>query len=109
MTVGVPLLLQFSIALFTGMVAATFVPPVRRAIPRAVEIFLWAAFVTVCVVSVADINDPSARELSTSAAWGADQIISTAVALLIGGLGGWIIDNKILIAIVAGADILALM
>ena len=33
--VEVPLLLQFSIALFTGMVAATFVPPVRKAIPTA--------------------------------------------------------------------------
>lgn len=113
MTVGVPLLLQFSIALFTGMVVATFVPPVRKVIPRPVEIFLWAAFVTVCVISVANINDPNARELSTSAIWGADQIISTAVALMIGGVGGWIVDHRFSIGtwlvIVAGTDIFALM
>ena len=95
------------------MVAATFVPPVRKAIPRPVEIFLWAAFVTVCVVSVATINDPNARELSTSAVWGADQIINTTVGLMIGGLGSWIFDHRFPIAswlvIVAGTDIFALM
>lgn len=113
MRVGIPLLLQVWIALFTGMVAATFVPPVRKAIPRPVEIFLWAAFVTVCVVSVANINDPNARELSTSAVWGADQIVNTAVSLMVGGLGGWIVDHRFPIAswlvIVAGTDIFALI
>lgn len=111
--VGVPLLLQLSIALFTGMVAATFVPPVRRAIPTPIEILLWVAFVTVCVLGVAGINDPNARELSTSAAWGADQIINTSVGLIAGGVGGWISDHRFQVAswlvIVAGADIFALM
>ena len=108
-----PLLLQFSIALFTGMVAATFVPPVRRAIPRPIEICLWIAFVTVCVLGVATLNDPNARELSTSAVWGADQIINTSVGLMLGGIAGWISDHRFPIAswlvILAGADILALM
>ena len=106
-------MLQFSIALFTGMVAATFVPPVRRAIPRPVEIFVWAAFVTACVLGVAGINDPNTRELSTSAVWGADQIINTAVSLMLGGVGSWIFDHRFPIAswlvIIAGADIFALM
>jgi hypothetical protein len=111
--VQVPLLLQFSIALFTGMVAATFVPPVRRAIPRPVEIGLWVALITACVVGVTSITDPSARELSASAAWGADQIFNTTVGLLLGGVGMWISDHRFPIAswlvILAGADIFALI
>jgi hypothetical protein len=111
--VEVPLLLQFSIALFTGMVAATFVPPVRRAIPKPVEIVLWVAFVCVCVLGVASIDDPNARELSTSAVWGADQIISTTFGLMLGGIGAWTVEHKFAIAswliIIAGADIFALM
>lgn len=109
----VPLLLQFSIALFTGMVAATFVPPVRRSIPRPVEVILWIALVTVCLVGVVSITDPNARELSASVAWGADQVINTAVGLLFGGAGGWLSDHRFKLAswlvIVAGVDIFALM
>jgi hypothetical protein len=111
--VEVPLLLQFSIALFAGMVAATFVPPVRRSIPRPVEILLWIALVSVCIIGVTSVTDPNARELSTSAAWAANQILGTMVALLLGGAGGWISDHRFPIAswmvIIAGADILALM
>ena len=106
-------MLQFLIALFTGMVAATFVPPVRRAIPRPVEILLWVAFVTVCVLGVASITDPNTRELSTSAAWGADQIINTTAGLVLGGVAGWAFDHRFSITswlvIIAGIDILALM
>jgi hypothetical protein len=111
--VEVPLVLQFSIALFIGMVAATFVPPVRRAIPRPVEVLLWIALVTVCVLGVASITDPNARELSTSAAWGADQIINTIVSLALGGVGAWILEHRFAIAswmiLIAGADIFTLM
>jgi len=111
--VEVPLLLQFSIALFTGMVAATFVPPVRRAIPRPVEVLLWIALVTACVLGVLSITDPNARELSTSAAWGADQIINTMVSLILGGFGAWILDHRFAIAswmvLIAGVDIFALI
>lgn len=109
----VPLLLQGSIALFTGMVAATFVPPVRRSIPKAVEVFLWIAFVTACVLGVTSITDPNARELSTSGAWAADQIVSTLFGLTFGGVGAWVSEHRFLIAswmiIIAGADIFALM
>jgi hypothetical protein len=113
LVVEVPLLLQFSIALFTGMLAATFVPPVRRSIPKPVEITLWAAFVSVCVLGVASITDPNARELSASAAWGADQIINTMIGLTLGVVGSWALDHRFAIAswmvIIAGADIFALM
>jgi hypothetical protein len=111
--VEVPLLLQFCIALFTGMVAATLLPPVRRSIPRPVEVILWLALITVCVVGVMSVTDPNARELSASAAWGADQVINTTVGLTFGGFGAWLSDHRFAIAswlvIIAGADIFALM
>jgi hypothetical protein len=111
--VEVPLLLQFSIALFTGMVAATFVPPVRRSIPRPVEVFLWIALVTACLLGVMSITDPNARELSASAAWAADQIVGTLIGLMFGGIGAWVSEHRFSIAswmiIIAGADIFALM
>lgn len=109
----VPLLLQFLIALFTGLVASTFVPSVRRAIPRPVEVGLWIAFITVCVAGVINVADPNARELTASAVWGVDQVINTMVAGLVGGVAGSIGANKFAIAdwfvILAGADILALV
>jgi hypothetical protein len=98
----VPLLLQFSIALFTGMVAATFIPPVRRVIPRAVEVLLWIAFVCVCATGVVGVTDPNARELTGSAAWGVERLINTTAALLFGWVEGWIYDNRLMIAISTG-------
>jgi len=108
-----PLLLQFSIALFTGMVAATFVPAVRRAIPGPVEVLLWVALITACVAGLLSITDKNARELTTSVIWATDQVINTIVGLLLGGAGGWISANRFLIAswliIVASGDFFALM
>jgi hypothetical protein len=110
--VEVPLLLQFSIALFTGMVAATLVPPVRKSIPRPVEILAWTALLLACVIGIIGIASPNARELTMSAVWGIDQVISTLVGLLGAGLVGWLADNRFAVATVVmfvlGADILAL-
>lgn len=112
-----PLLLQFSIALFTGMVAATLVPPVRRSIPKPIEVLLWVAFLSVCVLGVVSISDPNARELSSSAAWGIDQLIntlfSTLAGLAVGSLATAILDHRFTIAtalvIAAGVDLFALV
>jgi hypothetical protein len=110
--VEIPLLLQFSIALFTGMVAATLVPPVRRVVPRAIEIVLWVVLVLVCVLGVMSITNPRARELTASAFWGVDQVIMTFASLLGAGLTGWLLDNRFTLAtcltIAFGVDILAL-
>jgi hypothetical protein len=110
--VEMPLLLQFSIALFTGMVAATLVPPVRRVVPRPIEIALWAVLVVVCVIGVTSIANPQARELTASAFWGVDQVIMTLAGLLGAGLTGWLIDTRFALAtcltIACGVDILAL-
>lgn len=115
--VEAPLLLQFSIALFTGMVGATFIPPVRRSIPKPVEVLLWVALLTVCAIGILSVADPNARELSASAAWGADQMINSLVGATAGasieGLSSWVSDHRFAIAswmtIIAGADIFALV
>jgi hypothetical protein len=110
--VDVPLILQFSIALFTGMVAATLVPPVRRVVPPPVEIALWAVLVVVCVIGVLSITNPHARELTASAFWGVDQVLSTLVSLVGAGFVGWLIDNRFAIAnfgvFAFGIDVIAL-
>lgn len=108
-----PLLLQFSIALFTGMVAATLIPPVRRSIPRPVEVLLWIVLFIVCAIGVLSITDPNARELSASAVWGADQMINALAGLSLGGVWAWVVYNRFPIAswmmILAGADIFFLV
>lgn len=107
-----PLLLQFSIALFTGMVAATLVPPVRRAIPKPLEVVLWIGLVCACTLGIVGIADPHARELTSSAVWGVDQIVNTAAGLMVAGVVGWISDNRFAIAtclaLVVGIDTLVL-
>jgi hypothetical protein len=69
--------------------------------------------VTVCLVGVMSITDPNARELSASAAWGAEQVINTTVALMLGGVAAWFYEHRFMFAswlvILAGADIFALM
>ena len=107
-----PLILQFSIALFTGMVAATLVPPVRRVVSRPVEIVLWTLLVVACVIGVISITNPHARELTASAFWGVDQVVNTLVGLLGAGLVAWLIENRFTIATCAelavGIDVMAL-
>lgn len=107
-----PLLLQFSIALFTGMVAATLVPHVRRSIPRPIELAMWAVLVVVCVIGVSSITNPHARELTASVFWGVDQIVTTLAGLLGAGFTGWLVEHRFTIAIAltlaCGADIMAL-
>jgi hypothetical protein len=110
--VEVPLLFQFSIALFTGMVAATLVPPVRRVVPRSAEIVLWVLLVVVCLIGVLSITNPHAQELTASAFWGVDQVFTTFLGLLVAGMAGWLIDHRFAIAtcvtIACGVDVMAL-
>jgi hypothetical protein len=110
--VGTPLGLQFSIALCTAMVAATFAPTIRRVIPRWFEVTLWVALIFVCWWGIAGIKDPQARELTASINWAAGQIFKT----LIGMAGLSVVDvmhaNRFAIAnavvTLFGADLLAL-
>ena len=73
--------MQFSIALCTGMVAATFAPSVRRSIPRWFEVALWVTLVFVCWLGIASINQPQVRELTDSVNWAVGRIISTLLGL----------------------------
>jgi hypothetical protein len=73
--------LQFSIAVCTAMVAATFLPTIRRLIPRWFEIALWVALIVVCWLGVASIRDPHARELTSSINWAVGQIVHTLIGL----------------------------
>ena len=92
------MLLQFWIVLFTGMVAATLVPPLRRSIPRQVEVGLWVALVAVCVIAVVSITNPVVRELTGSTFWGVDHVVSTLVGLLGAGIVSWISEHRFPIA-----------
>ena len=111
--VDLALLLQFSIALFTGLVAATFIPPVRKAIPRPVEVLLWAGLIVVCAIGLLSISSESARNLSASVIWAADQVVNTIIGILLGSVVAWIVDHRFVIAtwllIAAGADLLLLI
>jgi hypothetical protein len=110
--VEIPLILQFSIALFTGMVAVTLVPSIRKSVPRPIEIGLWTALMGACVIGMLGITSANARELTSSAVWGVDQVIGTTVGLLFAGMLGWIADNRFTIStwtvIGCGVDIMAL-
>lgn len=94
------------------MVAATLVPSVRRAIPGPLEVALWIGLFLVCTLGIVGVSNPSAQELTSSALWGVDQIINTAVGLAMGRLMGWITDNRFTIAwwltVLAGVDLLGL-
>lgn len=108
-----PLILQFGIALLTGMVAATFLPPIRKSIPTPVEVVLWIGLFAVCSLGLLSVSDPNARNLSASAVWASEQLVNNVAGVLLGGLTSWIAGNRFTIAtwlvIVAGVDIFALM
>jgi hypothetical protein len=110
--VEVPLVLQFSIALCTGLVAATLVPPVRKSIPRPVEVGLWIALILACVIGVVGITNPTVRELTSAVFWGVDQIITTTAGLIGAAIVAWIVEHRFPIAnwivLVYGADIMVL-
>ena len=94
------------------MVAATLVPPVRKSIPRPIEMVFWVALVVVCVIGVISITNPKAREVTQSAFWGVDQVITTLVGLLGAGIVSWMADHRFTIAsvvvVVFAIDILVL-
>ena len=90
--------MQFSIALCTGMVAATFAPSVRRSIPRWFEVALWIALIFVCWLGIARINQPQVRELTDSVNWAFGRIISTLLGLAGASLTSTIAANRFAIA-----------
>jgi hypothetical protein len=104
--------LHLSLAVCAGMVAATLVPSARRSIPRWFEGCLWIALIVLCWLGLATIQDPKARELSSSIAWASAQIAYTALGLIGAGFTGWLSDHRFVIAtwvvIVCGVDVFLL-
>jgi hypothetical protein len=106
------LTLQFSVALFAGMALAMIVPPVRRSVPRWMEAFIWLGLIVTCWLAITNVQHTTTRFLTESLAWGTNQIVSTSVGLMLGGVLGWISDHRLAIAntvvTLVGADILLL-
>lgn len=104
--------MQFSVALFAGMAAAMVVPRVRRSVPRVVEGIIWLGLIVACWMAITNVEHANVRYLTESAAWGADQIINTTIALMFAAMFAWIGEHRFVIAnvvvLVLGADILAL-
>src|SRR5437899_11418657 len=75
--------------------------------------FLRSTLISAYMLVVMCISNPNARELTSSAVWGADQIVSTLIGLMFGGVRIWIAEHRFSIAswmvITAGVDIFALM
>jgi hypothetical protein len=112
LSMGEWLTLQFSVAAFAGMALAMIVPPVRRSVPRWMEAFIWLGLIVTCWLAITNVQHTNTRFLTESVAWGAKQIVNTAVGLMIGGVLGWISDHRFVIAnalvTLVGADILLL-
>jgi hypothetical protein len=104
---------ELSVALFTGMAAAMVVPAVRRSVPRWIEALIWLGLIVACWLALTNIKGANVRDLTESAAWGADQIVNTMFGLLMAGALGWIVDHRFAIAnlvvLLVGADILLLL
>jgi hypothetical protein len=108
--VGSPL--QFAIAVCAAIVASTFVPSIRRSMPRWFEVTTWVALILVCWVGMATIREPHARELTASVNWAAGQMLHT----LLGLAGASVVDATLAhrftiataVATLFGADLLAL-
>jgi hypothetical protein len=110
--VGTPLGLQFSIAVCVGLVAATFSPSIRRAIPRWFEVAAWVALIFVCWLGIAGVKDPHARELTVTLNWAVGQIFNTLFGLAGASFLSTMSANRFVIAdavvTLFGADLLAL-
>jgi hypothetical protein len=69
--------------------------------------------IVACVLGALSVNEPHARELTATVAWGVDQTLNTAVGLLGAGVLAWLHYHRFAIAdgmvLLLGADILALV
>lgn len=110
---GISVSAELSVALFTGMAAAMVVPAVRRSVPRWIEALIWFGLIVACWLALTNVKGANIRDLTESAAWGADQIVNTMLGLLMAGALGWIVDHRFAIAnlvvLLVGADILLLL
>jgi hypothetical protein len=109
---GTSMDLELSVALFAGMAAAMIVSPVRRSVPRWMEVLIWLGLIVACWLVVTHLKEAKVRFLTESAAWGAGQIVNTSIGLMVAGLLAWMSENRFVIAnavvMLTGADVLLL-
>ena len=105
-------MLELAMGLLTGGVVATFLPKVRKAIPRPVEVVLWMAFIGASLMTVARVSDPKLREVTASILWAAGQVAGSQLADVAGSAREWAVVHRFDIAaftaLAAGADVVAL-
>ncbi len=108
--------LQFSVAAFAGMAVAMIAPRVRHSLPRWLEALIWLGLIFTCWRAITNIQEANARYLTESVAWGANQVVSTSIGLVLAAAREavllWLGEHRYAIAnaviTLAGTDILAL-
>src|SRR5258706_8200664 len=104
--------LEFTIAVLAGLILATLISPLKRALPYWFEAALWLALIVACWIAITGMGAGSPRDIMESAVWGAQQIVTTSIGLLFSGLAGWIVEQRFGFAnaalLIVGADILVL-
>ena len=104
--------LEFTIAVLAGLILATLITPIKKALPYWFETALWLGLIVACWIAITGIAAGSPRDIMESAVWGAQQVVSTSIGLLLSGLVGWIAEQRSVIAnavlLIVGADILIL-
>jgi hypothetical protein len=104
--------LEFTIAALAGLILATLVTPIKRALPYWFETALWLGLIVACWIAITGIAAGNPRDILKSALWGAQQIVATSIGLLLSGLAGWIVEQRFVIAsavlLIVGADLLVL-
>src|SRR6058998_746443 len=110
---GTSQLLEFSIIVFAGLVLATLVTPIKRALPHWYEAAVWLALIVACWLAVTNALGGRTKDLTESALWGADQIISTSLGLIGMAILGWAGDHRFALAnaaaVIAAVDVLLLV
>jgi len=104
--------LELTIAVIAGLILATLITPLKRSLPYWFETALWLGLIVACWIAITGLSSGSPRDIMESALWGAQQIMTTSIGLLLGGLAGWIAEQRFVIAnivlLLIGADILIL-
>jgi len=104
--------LEFTIAVLAGLILASLITPLRRALPYWFETALWLGLIVACWIAITGLGAGSPRDTVESAVWGTQAVLTTSIGLLFSGLAGWIVEQRFVVAnavlLIVGADILVL-
>ncbi len=103
------LLSELLIAIFAGMLAIVIM---RKNTPRPVELILWIGLIWVCVLGIAGLRDPQARDLTFATLWGLTQIVGSVITVGGQSVVQWMYTSRFVIAdwavLLVGVDLVAL-